>query len=83
MINRKGDKRPVTRADSFIIRGLRESLDSRKGDHNDYGYADFIKMMTVRRRPTYSSIGRLFNVDGQTVKKWWEVYLLEQEKEGH
>jgi hypothetical protein len=68
----------VARADSIFTKGLKKHIDAGKDTQNGYGYDDFVRMMTVPRKPTYSSVGDLFNKDGQTIKKWWMQYLLEQ-----
>lgn len=68
------------RTDSIEAVGLRAWLDARKDKQNGWGYEDFVRMMSVPRQPTYSSVGRQFNVDGQTIKSWWIRYQLEQKE---
>jgi hypothetical protein len=52
--------------------GLDIYLDSRKEDHNDFGYHEFMKMVENEVNPT--NIAKAFNVDRRTVIKWVQVY---------
>lgn len=70
----------MARPDSIFAKGLRRHIDDGKDRQNGYGYDDFVRMMTVPQKPSYTSIGHLFNKDGQTIKKWWLQYQLEQKE---
>lgn len=68
----------MARSDSIDSKGLKSHIDGGRDAQNGYGYDDFVRMMTAQQQPSFTSVGHIFNKDGQTIKKWWKQYLLEQ-----
>lgn len=62
---------------SIADRGLENHLDQTKSLHNDYGYADFVDMLS--RDVNKANLARIFGVDVKTVRKW--VYIYQKENE--
>jgi hypothetical protein len=57
---------------------LRELVERDLAGQNGFGYEDFVKIAAVKKRPSYTSVARIFNRDSRTIKKWFERY--EEEK---
>jgi hypothetical protein len=66
-------------------RGLRSHLDFTRQNHNDYGYDDFVKMVSRDpngvRRVNPANVARLFGVDRKTVIRWIEILEKETDLE--
>lgn len=57
--------------------GLENYLESTKSLHNGQGYDNFLFYMRLPKRPSTSSLARIFNVTDPTMHKWIDVYKLE------
>lgn len=49
-------------------------VDKDKDNQNGYGWADFEKIAKLRKRPSVTSVARMFNKNWRTIKGWFERY---------
>lgn len=54
--------------------GLKKYLDDTREIHNNYGYDDFVKMLTQEKPMGKSSLAKMFNVERNTIYRWISVY---------
>ena len=54
--------------------GLKKYLEDTKAQHNNQGYEAFVFFLTPQVKLGHTAIGRLMNVNRNTVRRWAEVH---------
>lgn len=71
----------MTRQDSIRSKGLEQHLNDTAGQHNDRGYAEFVRLINdgdeFGEKVSLRKLARLFKTTRPTIEKW--VMLFEEE----
>lgn len=62
--------------------GLKAHLNATRGEHNNFGYDDFVRIVEDSKggRPSKASMASIFNVSRHSMTKWLDIYNKEQAK---
>lgn len=64
----------MVKKDSIKGIGLERYLYRTAAKHNGLTYKDFVFYMTLKKRPSASSLAGIFNVTDPTMRKWIGIY---------